>query len=223
MQQSRTERGIEHVIKPKAMQMGRAALLAAWIFVVICGFAAVASYSNEPGKLGVPPAATAVGIESPRSGYLVVLAVHPKCSCTRATIAQLETLLEREPNIREVLVLISRPTGYFEDWATSDLAGVFQGLRNTRIEDDEGCRRAMALGMATSGSIVLYDHQGVARYWGGLTLGRGHVGDAPGMEAVRQIVRGTTDRVGHGEVYGCSLLSTSPRTHACPLCMEGSR
>lgn len=186
------------------------ALLCGWCVLLVGGFAAFGTYARTPGAITTPSRAGVANVPVTGTGYTIVLGVHPKCTCTRATIAQLRGLLDSEPNIRSVLVLVSRPVGSFSDWERSELPQLFARMRDTRIEDDEGHTRADALGIATSGSVVLFDSAGRACYWGGLTPERGQVGDAPGIDMIRAIVHGTVLTQASSAVFGCPLESTVP-------------
>lgn len=69
---------------------------------------------------------------------------------------------------------------------------------------DDG-REAARFGALTSGYTVVYDHDGIQRFAGGITGERGHVGDNVGRDAVQRVVAGLENQIRSHSVFGCAL------------------
>ena len=95
--------------------MRRAGLLSlgivVWLGGVLAGSAYLAHYSSTPSDPGKAPsrwpadASLALDGERPT----LVLFAHPRCPCTRATLAELSKLLARCPHRARVQVVFYRP------------------------------------------------------------------------------------------------------------------
>jgi len=70
-------------------------LLAAWGLTVAIGTATMIKYSSTPGRIATPPVDwprhTQFQPASPKATLLVF--VHPQCSCSRATLEELATIM----------------------------------------------------------------------------------------------------------------------------------
>src|SRR5262245_28102113 len=104
---------------PKVMPLATA--LSAWIVCLVGGFAALQHYAATPGAAGTP----AEGAERllaahrrPEHG-LVVMAVHPSCPCTEASLAELGDLLARSQGRCDALILEYAPEPLPANWAAS--------------------------------------------------------------------------------------------------------
>jgi hypothetical protein len=138
--------------------------------------------------------------------------IHPQCSCTRASLAELRSILNDAQGSLATWVVVLRPEGVPDEWAHSgtwDTARHMAGV--TVVTDPEGLE-ADRFGAATSGDTVLYDAKGQLLFSGGITAARGHVGNNTGRQRVLSLLAtGTADSHAH-EVYGCGLHDPNPRT-----------
>jgi hypothetical protein len=173
------------------------------------------------------------GIQDSRDGLLIV-AIHPLCSCTRATLEELETSAAgwKEPYRAEFLIYSpkgeSQKDGTLRgvgsaaefDWRRSAYVSAAQRALHARVVMDAGGAAAARLGALTSGEVLYYsaaNGRGERRllFSGGVTGGRGMVGENGGIEALERAVRETelssgADRAGaHTPVYGCGLAALS--------------
>lgn len=73
------------------------------------------------------------------------------------------------------------------------------------ILDPEG-REAKLFGALTSGHMIGFDDRGRLEFSGGITIGRGHMGDNPGLLAVTQFVITGHAPLQQTKVFGCSLF-----------------
>src|SRR5439155_11622397 len=86
---------------------------ALWIIAVAAGFYVLIHYSLAPGRPGRPPeqwpAASSLGREPSRP--TLVLVVHPRCPCTRASLTELAEIMTQCPGALAARVLFVRPAG----------------------------------------------------------------------------------------------------------------
>jgi len=138
----------------------------------------------------------------------LVMFTHPRCACTRASLAELRQLMSRFSAQLTAYVEVASPNGAPPDWpdgATRDAATSIAGVHLV-VDADE--REAHRFGAMTSGHVVLYDADGALRYSGGITGARGHVGDNAGLDTVAAILDGMHDLHAIGPVFGCPLART---------------
>ena len=181
------------------------ALAGLWLAGLAGGFAALQAYAGRPGRLAAPaPAATAWLEAHRRPGRpLLVMAVHARCPCTDASLAELGDFLARTRGACDALLL-----RYSPDPATAPRPGETRELGGVTVPllADPAGRLAANLGALTSGSAVLVDAAGQIRFHGGLTLERGHRGRSPAQDALLALVG---DRhaaaLPVAPVYGCPL------------------
>ena len=87
--------------------------VAVWLCLVFAGTAALMRYKNAPGaQLDAParwPAESRL-VRIPGEATLV-MAAHPQCPCTRASLTELERLLSRVRGRMHAVVLFVKPRG----------------------------------------------------------------------------------------------------------------
>ena len=185
-----------------------------WGAVTAGGFAALLVYSQTPGADARPPA---LAVASPRSSLLMagcgkgqfqlVVAVHPRCPCTQATLAELEKLLQRYPDALRATALVYQPKGAAHEWQQAANYRWAQQLPNTQVLADVDAQLARHVGLLVSGAVVLYGADGQPRYYGGITAARGHVGDNLGSQAIASWIEGVSADTTYAPVYGCAIAS----------------
>jgi hypothetical protein len=196
---------------------------AALSFAIIGGMGILWRYSLTPGTAGTPPARwPAQSRISRKSGSLIlVMVVHPRCSCTRASVDELEILMTQARTAFDAKVIFVKPPGFDEKWTRTSLwrrAAAIPGV-STMIDDGHEAR---LFGAATSGQTMVYDRKGRLLFSGGITAARGHFGDNAGASAIAALVEQTAPRGGgKTAVYGCALFAprSSPAkrgTKPCP-------
>ena len=183
------------------------ALVAAWLLLVSGGLGALARYKSSAGAEGAAPAAWPVdsGVTREEGKATLVLLAHPHCPCTRASLAELESIMARAGPRIAAHVFFILPTDADASWLDSELwrrAGRIPGV--TRTWDEDG-RVARLFGAKTSGDAALYDVAGRLRYHGGITSARGHVGDNLGESAIVSLALRGTAPLDQAPVYGCAL------------------
>lgn len=179
--------------------------LAGWLILTVGAFGALTAYHHDAGQAPCAPATWPAATRTLERATLVV-AVHPRCACTRATLRELERLVAESRVPLDVRVLCTVPAEGDTRWS-ADAANVLPaGLPMASITEDLDGREAARFGMETSGSVALYAADGRLVFQGGLTSSRGHEGPSPGGHAIRQFLRdGETSR-SEAPVFGCALV-----------------
>jgi hypothetical protein len=160
-----------------------------------------------------PPAAT---IRRDASRPTLVLFLHPRCPCSRATLAELERLnaaCDRQFALRIVFV---RPAGTGEDWNRTDLHCTAEKVPHAVVCSDPDGIEAARFGARTSGQALLYAADGRLLFHGGLTPSRGHEGDNAGRDALTALISGGQAYCTQTAVFGCSLINPSPSSSPSP-------
>jgi hypothetical protein len=165
------------------------------------------AHAARPGRPGTAPGrwpATSRLRPVPGRWNLVLLA-HPRCPCTRASLAELARIMARSRGRLAATVVLYHPEGTPESWAQTDLAAQAAAIPNTRVVADAGGAEAERFGAATSGQVVLFDPEGRRHFEGGITSTRGHEGDSLGRAAILDLIqRGVAERPA-APVFGCSI------------------
>jgi hypothetical protein len=194
------------------------ALPAIWIVVTVAAFGLLRRYSAVPGAVGATPVRIPDRAEggggARQAGYRLMVFLHPRCPCSRATVRMLERVLAQcDGSALAVEAVLVRPAGVdprdAEKWTRGGMweaAGAIPGVRTVL---DDGGVRASRYGARTSGHVVLYDGSGRLVFSGGITPSRGHEGESAGVDAVLAAVRGAPRAWGaaavHTPVFGCDL------------------
>jgi hypothetical protein len=176
---------------------------------MVWGFVLLARYDQTPGA-SRPLEASLVGTGlQPEPGKALLVAVlHPKCACSRATMAELAKILSHAQGKCSATALFYRPAGEAIEWVQSDLWKTAKQLGcETRLDEDG--KIAERLGVFTSGHILVFDAQGTLRFSGGITASRGHEGDNLGEEAVLAILRGEHPERAQQPVFGCGVKTAA--------------
>ena len=190
----------------------------------VAGFAALMAFDESPGTAaGAPvqwPANTRLASRPGRP--LLLVFIHPLCSCTGATVAELATLWNLPEGVRmpETVFVAVEPSdasdGGHGDYPVSSRASWFgkvSALPGTKVVRDAGGVEARRFHAGTSGYVLLYGSNGALLFQGGVTGSRGHEGDNLGLSQLRTALSAgdlapVNARVRTSPVFGCSLAST---------------
>lgn len=205
---------------PQRLGWGVAA--SAWLLALGGGLGAMHAYSARPGTgghvIGSWPEGSA--IERERAGPTVVLFVHPRCPCTRATMANLRSVWPgAEDGTRTTLVIVSSGPGAglqgaeqegseVEAWVARLGAAV-----DVRVMVDVAGEEARRFGVTTSGHVIVADADGRVRFSGGVTPGRGHEGACDALGKFESALAGEGAFEGGSErltVFGCPIFGGAP-------------
>lgn len=180
----------------------RIALLAIWLSAVIGSSWILHRYEATPGGTAARPTP-----KPPQklANALLVFA-HPQCPCTQASLQNVERFHRDHPEIRAELVLVI-PKGAPKEFAEGP---TLQWHRKnpwaTLVRDEQGAM-ARSYGATTSGHVIYIDETGRTRFNGGVTRGRGLVGDSTALRNLYQAVSVNGAKLAqNGSVFGCSLL-----------------
>ena len=170
-------------------RLATSTLIALWSVAVASGLYLQAAYVQSDGGLGAPPSATPASLTLDPDRYSLVMAVHPECPCTRASLGELQRLRAKLGDRLALSYLVFAPGAHADTWLPAFERRLTRlGLEGRVIADPDGAIAA-GLGCRTSGSVVMYAPDGTARFWGGITAARGHHGDNLGSDAVLAVVR----------------------------------
>jgi hypothetical protein len=138
--------------------------------------------------------------------WSLVMLVHPHCSCSRASVKELEAVLEKAPRHVQPHVLVYRPHEYAPGWERTDVYASAKRLRRATVLVDEDGREAKLFGGFTSGQTFLYDPDGKLRFEGGITSLRGHEGLNSGRVGIIRIAQTQAGSATH-PVFGCAITT----------------
>jgi hypothetical protein len=180
----------------------------AWFALVVGGLSVIRAYDNRPGAAAAPPprwpAQSTLVSATDRPTLLFV--AHPQCTCTRASLDELEEVLARAPQSAKTYVLFLRPVVFEPGWEQTDLWRRASRLPSvTVVRDDDGAE-ARRFGVETSGQTLLYDAGGRLIYSGGITGARGHAGENAGEAALVALLTDGRAEQSRASVFGCPLF-----------------
>lgn len=184
-----------------------------WCLAIALCSGALAWSARRPGQGASPPERLPESITSGQTGArtTVIVAIHPRCPCSRATVANLESAWRTAARSCDLVAVVYAPGDRPVGWAETDTVKRIAALDGARrINDPDGSISA-ALGVWTSGQVLVYDANGKLRFSGGITPSAGHEGDCASLETLRNLVgAGTSDHSGkdsvlHSAVFGCPL------------------
>jgi hypothetical protein len=189
-------------------------VIALWAAAVLGGLVMLWRYELSPTASAEPPArwpaASAIARSAGRPTLL--MSVHPKCSCSRASIAELERLLTDTRGLLDAHLLFVRPRGAPPGWEETDTWRRAKEIPGVVVHVDEAGAEAHRFGAMVSGYTLVYDASGALLFHGGITGARGHEGDNAGRARVLSLLtRGSADRP-DSPTFGCDLESQSERS-----------
>jgi hypothetical protein len=139
----------------------------------------------------------------------MLLFLHPKCPCSRASLGELERLFSsiagHTTSAPDLIVVATVPQAAPADWYHTDTVARALRLSNARLYIDREGVEAARFGATTSGSVMLFDPAGARQYAGGVTIARGHEGGNAGRDAIAQILRGARHVATGIPAFGCRL------------------
>lgn len=184
-------------------------LVAGWLAVVAAGMGVMAAYSARPGRAAAAPPRWPEGTRLPLAADAptLVMIVHPRCSCSRASIGELSWLMTRLAGRVRAHVLFVRPEGTEVSWEQTDLWRSAEIISGVHLHQDLGGAEASRFGAFTSGQVFLYGRDGDLRFAGGITPSRSHFGPSVGRERIVSLVTSETADRDRSDVFGCPLTA----------------
>lgn len=184
-------------------------LVLVWALSVGGGLIFLMRYENAPGQSADCPLSwpAASSIARIPGQYTLLVFAHPRCSCTQATLRELERLLAQEHEKLQVVVLMACPKDAGDDWLESPLVERALSLPHVQVVEDREAREATRFGVATSGQALLFDPTGRLRFQGGITPSRAHSGDNAGRSAILSVLQDNqaVETCPSAAVFGCAL------------------
>ncbi len=199
------------------MRGGRALLYGAallWIAAAAGGPLFMFVYESQAAPVSelAPLWPDRAGLARNPDGFSLVIAVHPKCSCTRASVSELNKLMLAWGGRVRAIALVTKPFELPDLWSETDVTARLRAIPNLEVVRDLGGAKASAFGAQSSGQTLLYDAAGRLVFAGGITAFRGHEGPSIGGDALKQLVAGGAAARTRTKVFGCSL-----KDHFCPI------
>src|SRR5437868_6579258 len=92
----------------------RIALAVLWIAAATAGLGGMLLYSTAPGNPGNPPATWPAGTRLTQhpGEFTLLMIVHPKCPCSRASLGELAALMAHARHRVNVYILFVKPTPF---------------------------------------------------------------------------------------------------------------
>ncbi len=182
-------------------------MLLTWLMCVLGGMFVLWRYEATPGPVHTAdvdwPAASSI-VPNHELPTLVIFA-HPRCPCTKATIAELEALMTHNQGRVDVRVYFFQPTDRPRDWSQTDLYDAAAAIPGVKVAMDPDNVEANRFGAKTSGYSMLFDRRGKLLFAGGITAARGHQGDNDGIAAIGTLLSGGQSETQDTPVFGCPL------------------
>ena len=180
-----------------------------WANLSGVGYNSLLMYSSIPGEDGVRQRCwstdTHIALDKTRAN--LVVAMHPRCPCSRASFAALEEIVARCPDVVSVTILFYKPRAESADRTRTDLWKSAAAVPGIHVQVDEYGVEARRFGATTSGHAALYDHCGKMIFSGGITAARGHQGDSVGRSAIIALLSGKRQKSIECDVFGCPLFA----------------
>lgn len=180
-----------------------------WSVGVGAGLYVMWHYDTTPGQGGEAPALWPAESRLARHTVLptLVMLVHPRCSCSRASLEELARLLTRFQDRVSATVLFYTPAEGAPQWEQTDLWHTIAALPGAQAVRDLNGAEARLFQAHTSGYTVLYDSTGHLLFHGGITPSRGHVGDNAGSHAIATVLAQQQPERQDTFVFGCDLFT----------------
>ena len=130
--------------------------------------------------------------------------IHPRCSCSRASLEELAVIAARAPGAAAITIVLVDPADPGTPGELADVRRRAAAVAGARLVDDPTRTEAARFGAHTSGQVLLYDAAGHLQFAGGITGSRGHQGDNAGRARVLALLSGRDEKAS-APVFGCGL------------------
>lgn len=180
------------------------------ISIVVCGLAILWDYANKPGLPAHAPKSwpdkTSLGRHSTFS--TLVMFANPHCDCSEASIGELNNIMAKVDNRLSVIIVFVTPKSASSSLANMGLWSSAQLIPGAQVILDQGALEADHFGAQTSGQVLLYDPQGQLIFSGGITRGRGRIGNNLGRNTIISFINNHQLTTQSAPVFGCVLIDT---------------
>ncbi|WP_446742142.1 hypothetical protein [Silvibacterium acidisoli] len=155
---------------------------------------------NAPGHL--PAAAPFHATGAP----VLLVFVHPGCTCTHATLEELDDTLNGYTKTLQVVLVVYHSAATERAGLTLEFTPRSWLHRDFRVVSDDKGMLSKQFGVQTSGEIVLYGRNGQMLFQGGVTPERAHVGASKGRDALERALFREDRQGGMTQVFGCPIF-----------------
>jgi hypothetical protein len=187
-----------------SLALGLAALV--WAGTVAAAYQAVRQFETTPGEAAIAPSAWPAksAIHRADGEWSLIMLVHPRCSCSRASVQELQAVMDHSPASVRPHIVVYRPADFPPGWEKTDVVESASRIRRADLLIDVNGKEAALFGGFTSGQTFLYDGRGRLRFAGGITSLRGHAGLNRGRADIIDIVNARAEAGTH-PVFGCAI------------------
>lgn len=197
----------------KAPHLG--ACVVAWSALIVLGSAVFTRYEFTPGPLQTAPLRwpSDTKLRATPGGFALLLFLHPLCTCSEATIAELRHLeealaqLPNQPRLH-TRVVFAAASGLPGNWRESPTVRLARSVPGWTVVYDDGAE-ARRFGARTSGMLSAYGADGSLVFSGGVTVARGQRGENPGLASLRAALTQRQPALKPNRVFGCALSTNS--------------
>jgi hypothetical protein len=185
------------------------------------GLGILFNYESTPGKIGAVPTKwpSTSQIERLTDRPTLIMLAHPRCPCTRASVAELGQKMARLQGKVYAYVLFLQPALSNAQWKDTGLQRSAAAIPGVKVRSDVGGVEAHRFGAETSGHTRLFDRDGRLLFSGGMTEFRGHAGENTGERAIESLVNGQVPARTATSVFGCALANRSQKGDRA-LCLK---
>ena len=181
-----------------------------WLAMVCVGMFGLTAYANysEPAPHVTKEWLETSSIERSRNQGQLIAFIHPRCSCSRATVRQLMQLTSQATGSFDVSFQFFCPSSQPRSWVKTPLWEMASTLPNAQCEIDWDGTEAQLHGVNTSGHVLFFDEQGTCQFNGGVTISRGHDGESVALKTLSLIVNQRHTSFVEYPVFGCALFTS---------------
>src|SRR5713226_2378081 len=117
---------------------------AIWVGTVAASYRVIQRFETTPGRAAVGPKSWPAESKLLRNheAPTLVMLVHPQCSCTQASLQELQAVIEKSPRAMRTYVVVYRPHQMKAGWEKTDIYDAATRLRGTHVVVDEDGREA---------------------------------------------------------------------------------
>lgn len=192
--------------------LGIAAAVCAWSALVGLSMGTLYFHGSAASRTRAPvvgwPAATTLrrvtGLPT------LVMAAHPLCPCTRASLGELNVIMNRAHGRVKAYALFIQPSGVDDDWSSDSTRRAAEIPDLESIIDTDGAESSR-FHLSVSGEMALFDAEGRLVFHGGITSSRGHAGDNGGRALVSAWLEDHHAPGDSHPVFGCALDESEAR------------
>ena len=162
-------------------------------------------FATEPGVSAKAPThwPNPSGLRLASGQLTLVQFLHPKCSCSRASMEQLAKLQREFPGRLAIILVVWQPASGDPSWKRLPMQ-LDDPLRGVRVMWDRGGQLASVFDAHTSGQTYVYEPDGTLRFAGGVTSTRGNSWGGPALTTLAEVISGSRSNT-KVPVFCCSL------------------